>query len=76
MIFSVMEKLVSDAQKMGSASEKSFWVNPTVVSTTQAIALIVETMEFANKKIFSMAATMVFGINKILLVIYKIYYAI
>ena len=42
-VFSVMEKPVSDAKKMGSASEKSVLVPQTVVSMRKTIALIVET---------------------------------
>ena len=38
-VFSVIEKIVSGAQKIGSASEKSVWVTPTIVWTRKNIVL-------------------------------------
>jgi hypothetical protein len=55
-----MEKPVSEAQKIGSASEKSVWIPQTVVSTRENIVLIIgtrfsiaEKMLSAFEKIFS-----------------------
>ena len=57
-VFSVIEKIVSGAQKMGSASEKSVWVTPTIVWTRKNIVWIVQT-------IVSMAGKMVAALDKI-----------
>ena len=68
-VFSVMEKLVSDAWRMDYASGKRVLVQQTAVSTGKTIVLIVETM-------FSMAVKIVSAIEKMFLVSEKIFSAI
>jgi hypothetical protein len=62
--FSVMEKLVPDAKKRGSSSEKSVLVPQTVVWTTQAIALIIETMVSKEGKMVRGTPTTVCTVKK------------
>jgi hypothetical protein len=59
-----MEKPASDTQKMGSASEKSVLVPQTMVWTTQAIALIVETMVSKEGKMVRGTLTTVCTVKK------------
>jgi positive regulator of sigma E activity len=72
-VFSVMEKLVSDAWKMYSASEKSVLVANTMFYTTKTIVLIVETMVFAFEKIVFVVEKIVFVVEKIVFVIENIF---
>ena len=56
-VFSVIERIVSGGQKIGSASEKSVWVTPTIVRTRKNIVWIVQT-------IVKMAGKMVAALEK------------
>ena len=66
-IFSVMEEPVSDAKKIDSASEKSVFVQKTMVSTRKTIALIVETMVSIAGKTVSGILTAVCAFEEIVL---------
>jgi positive regulator of sigma E activity len=75
-VFSVMKKLVSDAWKMRSASEKSVLVANTMFYTTKTIVLIVETMVFAFEKIVFVIEKIVFVAEKIVFVVEKIVFVV
>jgi hypothetical protein len=64
-VFSVIEKIVSGAQKIGSASEKSVWVTPTVFYTTKNVVLIVQTKFKTAENIVSATSTTVSAFEKI-----------
>ena len=56
-VFSVIEKIVSGAQKIGSASEKSVWVTPTIVRTRKNIVWIVQTIVLMAGKMVAKTST-------------------
>ena len=64
-VFSVIEKVVSGAQKMCSASEKRVWVTPTVFYTTKNVILIVQTKFKTAENIVSATSTTVSAFEKI-----------
>ena len=64
-VFSIIEKSVSGAQKMGSASEKSVWVTPTIVWTRKNIAWIVQTIVSMAEKMVAKTSTYVAALEKI-----------
>jgi hypothetical protein len=64
-VFSVIEKIVSGAQKMCSASEKRVWVTPTVFNTTKNVVLIVQTKFKTAGNIVSATSTAVSAFEKI-----------
>jgi hypothetical protein len=72
-LFSVIQKPVSDAQKIGSASEKSVLVPQTVVSTVKTIVLIVQTKVSIAGAIVSGTSTMVSAAEKIVSLQEKIF---
>ena len=64
-VFSIIEKIISGAQKIGSASEKRVWVTPTVFNTTKNVVLIVQTKFKTAENIVSATSTAVSAFEKI-----------
>jgi len=64
-VFSIIEKIVSGAQKIGSASEKSVWVKPTIVWTRKNIVWIVQTIVSMAGKMVAKTSTYVAALEKI-----------
>ncbi len=73
---SVMEKLLSDARKAGSAAEKSVMFPETVVFTTKPMVSMAVKIVFVVQKIVFASEKIVFGIEKIVFASEKIVFVV